>query len=67
VHRVDYIAKSYAGAHEMPVVYAGDALAAELAHFIGCIHGKLQPRVTGEHGLAAMKLAWRIEAALEGQ
>ncbi len=66
-HRVDYIAKSYAGAHEMPVVYAGDALGAELAHFIGCIHGKLRPRVDGEAGLAALKLAWRIEAALEGQ
>ena len=65
-HRVDYIAKSYAGAHEMPVVYTGDALGAELAHFIGCIHGKLRPRVDGAAGLAAMQLAWRIEAALKG-
>lgn len=65
-HRIDFIAKSYAGAHEMPVVYEGDALAAELAHFVGCIHGKLRPRVDGAAGLAVMQLAWRIEAALTG-
>ncbi len=45
-------------------VESGDPLQQQLAHFAACIHGVHPPRVSGEHALATMKLAWRIQAAL---
>jgi predicted dehydrogenase len=67
-YHLDYIAKSLlsgsASAQNTERVYTGDALGAELAHFIGCIKNKTHPRVSGETALAAMELTWRIETAL---
>ena len=61
---MDYIAKTLETSHGTQTL-AGDALAAELADFIGSIANKAAPRVTGEMGLNVMNVAWRIEAALE--
>ncbi len=61
---LDYIAKSLAEDDGPPMVFTGDALAAQMQDFIASIEGKRLPRVTGEAALAVMKLAWRIEAAL---
>jgi predicted dehydrogenase len=66
-YHLDYIAKSLltgAAADHTAQAYTGDALAAELAHFIACIEGRTKPRVGGEAALAVMTLAWQIEAAL---
>lgn len=60
---VDYIAKTVS-ANEITETYSGDALGAQLAHFIACIQNKRLPKVTGETALNVMKVAWRIEAAL---
>ncbi len=48
-------------------VGSGDPLQQQLAHFAACIHGVHPPRVSGEHALATMKLAWRIQAALRSR
>lgn len=68
-YHLDYIAKSLlttggSAQNAAPKSYAGDALAGELADFIGSIENHRRPRVTGEAALAVMQLAWRIEAAL---
>ena len=66
-YHLDYIAKSLLTAGpwaQNTSVHGGDALGAELAHFISCIKNKTTPRVTGDAALAAMTLVWRIEAAL---
>lgn len=46
-------------------VESNDPLEAQLSHFAACIRGTHQPRVSGEHALTIMKLAWRIQAALK--
>ena len=46
-------------------VGGGDALQQQLAHFAACIRGA-KSRVSGDHALVAMKLAWRIQAAIRG-
>ncbi len=68
---LDYIAKSLvrlpndAGDKSTPAeVFTGDALGAQLAHFISCIREGRTPRVDGKRALEVMRLAWRIEAAL---
>ncbi len=43
-----------------------DPLQEQLTHFASCIRRGKAPRVTGEHALATLKLAWRIQAALGG-
>lgn len=64
-YHLDYIAKSLlTAAGSAQNAYVGDALGAELVHFIACIENKSRPRVTGETALAVMDLTWRIEAAL---
>lgn len=66
-YHLDYIAKSLLTAGpsaQNTGIHTGDALGAELAHFISCIKDKTAPRVTGDTALAVMTLAWRIEAAL---
>lgn len=45
-------------------VESNDPLQQQLAHFAACIHGVHPPRVSGEHALTTMKLAWRIQAAM---
>lgn len=71
-YRLDFIAKSLlrpARPARDPVaaaVFTGDALSAQLKHFVASIRGEHSPRVTGEIALDAMRLVWRIEAALEG-
>ena len=69
-YRLDFIAKSLlrparsARELEPATVFTGDALSAQLKHFIASIRGAHPPRVTGEIALNVMKLVWRIEAAL---
>jgi predicted dehydrogenase len=60
---VDYIAKTVATNGDVETCI-GDALGAQLRHFIACIQAKHLPQVTGETALNVMKVAWRIEAAL---
>ncbi len=64
-YQLDYIAKSLTVNGGAPATFTGDALGAELTDFIDSIRDERQPRVTGAAGLAAMKLAWRVEAALK--
>jgi predicted dehydrogenase len=65
VLHLDYFAKSLrdeiGGESE---TFAGDALAAQLAHFAACIADRQQPRVSGQAALDVMRLAWRIQAAM---
>jgi predicted dehydrogenase len=64
-YHLDFIAKSLLNsATGAQNTYAGDALAAELGHFLACVEGRTKPRVTGETALAVMTLTWQIEAAL---
>jgi predicted dehydrogenase len=63
-YHVDFLAKTLALPRQNPTVFSGDALAAQLKHFMACIATHSPPRVTGETGRDVMKLAWRIEAAL---
>jgi predicted dehydrogenase len=42
-----------------------DALAAQLADFVRCVRTQAKPRVSGEDALAVMRIAWRIQAALQ--
>ena len=46
-------------------VESRDPLQHQLTHFAESIRGEHPPRVSGEHALATMKLAWRIQAALK--
>lgn len=62
-YNLDYIAKTLVTA-EATETLTGDALGAELNHFLACIRNSRLPDVTGEQALEVMKLAWRIEAAL---
>jgi len=63
--QLDYIAKSLTRDGQNVDVFVSDALATQTRDFIACIQKKRLPRVTGETALEVMKLAWRIEAALE--
>jgi predicted dehydrogenase len=49
---------------EQPTVGNGEPLTAELAGFLRAAREGTAPRVTGEDGLRALELAWRIEDAL---
>ena len=42
----------------------GDALRAEIASFLDCIHERRRPVVDGEDGLRALETATRITAQL---
>jgi predicted dehydrogenase len=44
-----------------------EPLAAELAHFADVVRGLVPPLVTADDALAAMRLVWRIQAAIEAQ
>ena len=69
-YQLDYIAKrlvlpaNAASPHEEILNLAGDALRAQVAHFMSSILEKSPPRVSGTQALDIMKLVWRIEAAL---
>ncbi len=63
-YHLDYLTRSLTARGQPAEVFAGDALGAQLKHFMGSIAAKSLPRVTGEAALEVMKLAWRIEAAL---
>ena len=71
-YHLDYLAKSLLiapgatqdDADVGTVTYAGDALGAQLAHFVACVQGHDRPRVDGGNALDVLRLAWRIEAAL---
>ncbi len=47
-------------------VKRSDPLEQQLTHFAACIRGARAPRVSGDHALATLKLAWRIRGALKG-
>lgn len=49
------------GVVEIPFLeHQGEPLFLELSHFVNCVAGVEEPRVTGEVGLRALKLAFRI-------
>jgi predicted dehydrogenase len=43
-----------------------EPLRAELEAFVACVHDRSRPLVSGEDGIAALKLATRVGAAIEG-
>jgi predicted dehydrogenase len=52
---------SQAGVVEIPYLrHRGEPLGLELAHFVDCIRGDARPRVSGEDGLRALRLAERV-------
>jgi predicted dehydrogenase len=54
-----------AGVVEVPFLeYRGEPLFIELQHFVGCARGGAQPRVSGDDGVRALRLAERVLAAL---
>ena len=52
------------GSVEQLFIPTNQPLQAELAHFIDCVNGKAQPRVTGEDALNALKVVWQIQNSL---
>lgn len=40
------------------------ALTSELNHFIDCINGKTEPKITGQNALDALKVMWQIQKEL---
>jgi predicted dehydrogenase len=52
------------GSVEQLFIPTNQPLQAELAHFIDCVNGKAQPRVTGEDALNALKVVWQIRNSL---
>jgi predicted dehydrogenase len=52
---------SQAGVVEIPYLrHRGEPLSLELSHFVDCIRGDARPRVSGEDGLRALRLAERV-------
>ena len=49
---------------ERLTVPPGDALTAEIEHFLGCVRDRAQPEVSGHEGLAAVSLALQILEAI---
>jgi predicted dehydrogenase len=55
---------SQSGVVEIPYLQdRGEPLSLELSHFVDCIRGMVRPRVSGEDGLRALRLAERIRHA----
>lgn len=52
------------GSVEQLFIPTNQPLQAELAHFIDCVNGKAQPRVTGEDALNALYVIWKIQEKL---
>ena len=52
------------GSVEQLFIPTNQPLQAELAHFIDCVNGKAQPRVTGEDALDALRVVWKIQDKL---
>ncbi len=52
------------GSVEQLFIPTNQPLQAELAHFIDCVNGKAQPRVTGEDALSALRVVWQIQDKL---
>lgn len=52
------------GSVEQLFIPTNQPLQAELAHFIDCVNGKAQPRVTGEDALSALRVVWQIQNKL---
>ena len=42
----------------------GDALLAEIESFMSAVHQEKKPKVTGQDGLNAMRVAWKIKDQL---
>jgi len=49
------------------LVRRAEPLQLELSHFIGMICSDIAPLVTGEQGLAVMKLVWAIQDNIRKQ
>ena len=52
------------GSVEQLFIPTNQPLQAELAHFVACVNGKAQPRVTGEDALSALRVVWQIQRKL---
>ena len=52
------------GSVEQLFIPTNQPLQAELAHFVDCVNGKAQPRVTGEDALNALRVVWQIQNKL---
>jgi hypothetical protein len=52
------------GSVEQLFIPTNQPLQVELAHFIDCVNGKAQPRVTGEDALDALRVVWQIQEKL---
>ncbi|MBR1605537.1 MAG: Gfo/Idh/MocA family oxidoreductase [Alphaproteobacteria bacterium] len=52
------------GSVEQLFIPTNQPLQAELAHFIDCVNGKTQPRVSGEDALNALRVVWQIQNKL---
>ena len=52
------------GSVEQLFIPTNQPLQAELSHFIACVKGEAQPRVTGEDALNALRVVWQIQDKL---
>lgn len=52
------------GSVEQLFIPTNQPLQVELAHFISCVKGEAQPRVTGEDALNALRVVWQIQGKL---
>ena len=52
------------GSVEQLFIPTNQPLQVELAHFISCVKGEAQPRVTGEDALNALRVVWQIQDKL---
>lgn len=52
------------GSVENLFIMQAQPLASELTHFANCINGKETPRITGNQALAALRVIWDIQDAL---
>ena len=52
------------GSVEQLFIPTNQPLQVELVHFIDCVNGKAQPRVTGEDALDALRVVWQIQEKL---
>jgi predicted dehydrogenase len=60
----DEIFTRYLRADEQVCTSSEDQLTKELRHFVDCVRTGARPRVSGEDGLAAVKLATRVLTSL---
>ena len=52
------------GSIENLFIMQAQPLTSELNHFANCINGKETPRISGEQALAALKVIWEVQKAL---